>query len=312
MSGVRLDESPPRGLLSVVVTVVAGGEAVASLLDALANQVDPPAMEILVPYDDSVPEVGELARRFPAARFLSLGQLRTAAPIATAAGQHELYDRRRSAALRVASGELVAIVEDRGIPRPDWARTAVTLHQAPWAVIGGAIEPSTTTRLGWALHVCDFSRYGLPFESRAVEWVSDVNVVYKRRAIDSTRQIWQDRFHEPLVHWDLMKRGETLYLANSLVVDHHRPPSTLGRALAERFHWGRLFGHIRAREVGAGRRFALIAASPLIPLVVLSRHCRTQARQGRGARVLRAVPLLSLLLGAWTAGEVWGYVTRRP
>lgn len=312
MTGEVPDEPGSDPLLSVVVTVVAGGHAVAALLDALTVQVEPPPMEILVPFDQSIADVALLAGRFPSVRFLDLGQIGTTHPIMSAAGQHELYDRRRSAALSAARGELVAILEDRGIPRPDWARTAVTLHRAPWAVIGGAIDPAPCTPLGWALYVCDYSRYGRPFESRAVEWVSDVNVVYKRRAIESTRAIWNERFHEPLVHWDLLKRGETLYLAAELVVVHHREPGTLARTLAERFHWGRLFGHIRAREIGTGRRLALIAAAPLIPAVVLVRHCRIQLKQGRGGQVLRAVPLIGLLLGAWAAGELWGYVTRRP
>ncbi len=298
-------------LLGVVVTVVDGGEAVARLLTALTTQRDPPPMDIVVPFDASIDEVAALAPRFPSVTFLPLGALATEAPLATASGQHELYDRRRSAALAATRGDLVAIVEDRGIPRPDWARVAVRLHRQPHAVIGGAIEPAPSRLVDWALHVCDFSRYALPFPARPVEWVSDVNVVYKRGALERTRPLWRERFHEPLVHWQLRTEGETLWLSPELVVDHHRIPRPLGRLVRERFGWGRLFGAIRTRAVGPGRRVLLTLAAPLVPVLLLARHARVRFRRGEGARFLAAIPILLLFLVAWTAGEATGQATGR-
>jgi hypothetical protein len=159
--------------------------------------------------------------------------------------------------------------------------------------------------------VCDYSRYSLPFAAGPVDWVSDVNVIYKRRALELTRSLWHERFHEPLVHWELQRRGEELRLDPSLVVDHHRAPAPLGRIVRERFAWGRLFGAIRARDLGLGRRVVLALASPLVPLVVLRRHARVQRRRGESGRLLRALPVLLLLLAAWSAGEAWGQLTGR-
>jgi hypothetical protein len=305
-------DSSREPVLSVIVTVVAGVDAVASLLDALASQIDPPSMEVIVPFDVSAPEIAGLAPRYGGVHFLDLGVVPTGYPATTAAGQHELYDRRRSAALAVARGDLIAIVEDGGLPRPDWARTAARLHQQPWAVVGGAVEPVQSTSLGWALYLCDYSRYGLPFRSGEARWLSDVNVVYKRRAIESTRAVWQERFHEPLVHWDLMRRGEVLYLAADLVVDHQRRHGRLASTLEERFRWGRLFGHIRSRELGALQRLALILAAPLVPWVVFARILRAQAARGRVTLCLRVMPMLLLVLGARSAGEAVGCATGRP
>ena len=62
----------------------------------------------------------------------------------------------------------------------------------------------------------------------------------------------------------------------------------------------------------APRRIALIAAAPLIPMVVFARHAVAQARRGRTARVIAAMPALAALLGAWSLGEVWGYITGEP
>lgn len=309
MSEARATGGDP--LLSVVVTIVEGGDAVRRFLEALTTQRDAPPLEILVPFDDTVAEAHALARDIPGVTWLPLGRVATAAPASSAAGQHELFDRRRAAALGVARGELIAILEDRGIPRPDWARTAVRLHELPHAVIGGAIEPAPARLVDWVLHVCDYSRYALPFAPGVVDWVSDVNVVYKRGVLDRTRELWRERFHEPLVHWQLQRDGETLYLAPELVVDHHRVPRPMGRLVAERFGWGRLFGAIRARAVSPARRVLLSLAAPLIPPVLLVRHARVRFRRGEAGRFILALPVLLLFLAAWTAGEAWGQLTAR-
>lgn len=303
---------PPDPLLSIVVTVVDGLPALGDFLAALRDQDDPPPLEVLVPYDDSVAEVAQLAPSFPAVTFLAIGPIPTTRPLASAAGQHELYDRRRAAGLARARGSLVAILEDRGVPRADWARTAVRLHAIPAMVIGGAIEPSAGRLLEWALHVCDFSRYSLPFPQREAEWVSDVNVVYKRIALESTRELWRERFAEARVHWELARRGETLLLSPELVVDHRRVPRRLGTLLRERRDWGRLFGATRAAEVPTGRRLLLCLAAPLVPPLLLWRHAKVWRRRGEGARFLRALPVLVMLLTAWTVGETIGQLTGRP
>ncbi len=303
----------PDPLLSVVVTLVDGGDVMRRFLDAVTGQIDPPPLDVVLPYDSSVTAVAELAADYPEVRFLDLGEIVPERPVDTAAGQHELYDRRRAAGLAAAKGDLVAILEDRGAPSPDWARTMVRLHgRLPHGVIGGAIECAPGDTLNWAFYVCDFGRYGLPFESGPVTWVSDVNVAYKRAIVDETRELWKERFREPIVHWALLERGETLYLSSEAVVEHQRPSTTLGVLLPERFHWGRLFGHIRATHMGPLRRAAYALAGPLIPPMLLVRHGLTQRRKGKLARYLRAAPLAAILLVAWTAGEVWGTVTGRP
>jgi hypothetical protein len=299
-------------LLSVVVTVIEGGVALERTLAALDAQEAPPPLEVLVPYDETVAGIGELAVRFPAARFLALGRVITEHPPSSAAGQHELFDRRRAAGVREARGQLVAIVEDRGTPRADWARTAVRLHTTlAHAVIGGAVDPLAPRLLEFAAHVCDFGRYTPPFDDGPRAWVSDVNVVYKRAALEQTRALWAERYHEPVVHWALQHAGETLYLSNALVVRHQRTPMAVTALLRERFHWGRLFGVIRGRSMPLVRRLAFGLASPIIPPMLYARHVGALAGKGRLVRVLAATPALLLLLVTWTAGEAAGVLTRR-
>ena len=299
-------------LVSIIVTIVDGKEVLERFLHAVTAQEDPPALEIIVPYDESVNDTKGFSATFPEVNFLPLGVIKPENSIHTAAGQHELYDRRRAAGLAAATGDIITILEDRGIPRSDWAKTLVRLHEQPYGVIGGAIEcEEPCSLLNWSFYVCDFSRYGLPFESGPVSWVSDVNVSYKRPMLEQTRSLWKDRFSEPVVHWSLLEAGETLYLSSDLVVEHCRPKTSLAVLLPERFDWGRLFGHIRAMHLPARQRYTYILISPLIPPMLLLRHALTQYRKGRLGRYIKAIPLTFILLLFWTAGEAWGNLTKK-
>jgi hypothetical protein len=309
--GLALNADPT---LSVVVTIVEGGECLRDFLGSITSLDDPPPMQIIVPFDDSAIYVPTIRDQFPGVEFLDLGRLSPTYPIASAAGQHELYDRRRAAGLAAATSEIVAILEDRGQPRPDWARAVISLHNNNENnVIGGAIQcRDPIDAVSWALYVVDFGRYALPFESGPAAWVSDVNVSYTRKALDDTQHLWKDRFHEPIVHSFLIDQGEELFLSNELVVNHFRPPVALSQLISERFHWGRLYGYIRTNQFSVLQRNLFILAGPLIPPVLWIRHGRMQARRGRGLRTLRAFPFIVILTTAWAIGEVWGCITRTP
>lgn len=306
------DATAARPALSVVLTVVEGGASVERVLHALASQVGAPPIEVVVPYDDSIADISALAARWPAVRFLALGPVPTEQPAHSAAGEHELFDRRRAAGLAVVQGDLISIIEDRGAPRADWARTAIALHaEMPHAVIGGAIDPEPSALREFAIHVCDFTRYTSPFTRGPRDWVSDVNVVYKRRALEQTRALWKERYQEPVVHWSLQQAGEVLWLDDRLVVEHQRKPVGWSVLLSERFHWGRLFGAIHGRTLSAPTRATRVLGAPLVPFVLWLRHARAHAAAGRLGRVIAATPQMLVLLAAWTLGETTGVFTRR-
>ena len=300
-------------MLSVVVTIVDGGATLERCLTALATQTEAPPLEILVPHDDSVSGIAPLAVRFPSMRFLPLGSLPTRYPAMSPGGQHELFDRRRSAGLRAATGDLVAILEDRGAPARDWARTAVRLHGSlPHAVIGGAVDNGVDRTLNWAVFFCDFGRYQPPLEAGPRDYVTDVNVCYKRRALEATRALWSERYHETTVHWQIQRSGETLYLTPELLVSQARDGLRLGALLGERLSWGRLFAYTRARERPVGARLALAALAPALPFLLLARQLRLQLGKPTLGRWIVAAPAALLLLVAWSAGEMAGYMTGKP
>lgn len=300
--------------LSVVVTIVDAGETLERCLQAIAAQRGAPALEVIVPWDDTIADIPALSRRFPSYRFLAMGPVATARPAHSAAGQHELFDRRRSAGLAATTGEIIAILEDRGAPRPDWAARMLASHAAlPHAAIGGAIENGRDAILNWAIYFCDFNRYQRPFDAGPRTYVSDVNIGYKRGALEATADLWRERYHETTVHWALQRAGETLYLTPDFAVDQYRRDLRLGALLGERFAWGRLFAYTRAREATAVKRAALAVLAPLLPGLLFLRHLRLQvSKQVSLGWFVRASPVVLLCLTAWSLGEAAGYVTKRP
>jgi hypothetical protein len=302
------------GPLSVVVTVVDGGAALRRCLTALTSQADAPAMELLVPYDSTIASVAQMALEFPAVRFVDAGQPAGQPALSSARGQHALIDRRRAVGLAAATGDLVGVVEDRGVPRPDWAAAAVRLHRSlPNLAIGGAVENGRDHWLNWAVYWCDFGRYQLPFDRGPRHYLTDVNVVYKRPALEQTRAIWREKYHEPLVHWALEGAGETLLLTPELVVDQMRDGLTVTALLQERLAWGRLFGSLRVHGSSPIRRIGLTVLAPLLPAVLFWRMIRDQVSKGAPpGRLIRVAPAALILLSAWAAGEALGYATGKP
>jgi hypothetical protein len=292
--------------LSVVVTVVEGGAALERCLAALSRQTDAPAMEVIVPFDDTIRDVTHLAAAYPAFRFVDIGEIEGAGRRRDAYTQHMRYDCRRSAGLATARGRYVAMLEDRGWPRPDWAREMVALHEhMPHAAIGGAVENGAVGSLRTAVFHCDFGRYEPPLQAGDADYVTDINICYKRAALDAVRPLWEMRYQEVPVNCALRKHG--LHLSDRPRVVQQRGPLRLGDALAERVQWGRTFGLVRGRAGSRVAALGRVAAAPLVPAVLLWRHVRKQLASDRPpSRFVPAVPLTLLLMLFWALGEAIG------
>ena len=288
--------------LSVIVTVVSGREALRGCLAALQSQIEEVEAETIVPYDDWSREIGELSREFPRVRFhddREPGEIRS---------RHDLYDRRRAVGLALSRGRVVAMTEDHVVPAPDWIRRILAAHGQSHAVIGGAIENGIDRPLNWAWYYCDFGRYGRPFAEGPAAYASDVNVSYKREALESVRELWKNAYHETTVHWALRARGVELWLTPEAVVFQHRPRMGLGQAYRERIEWGRVFAETRVEEIGLRHRLLFLLGTPVLPCLLLWRVWGNMRRQRRTMRqMLTALPVAFFLLTGWALGELMGY-----
>jgi hypothetical protein len=266
-------------------------------------------MEVIVAYDDLTSEVARVIERFAWVKLVDIGTCAAASP-RDASAALERIDRRRSAGLGTARGRLVGMLVDRGWPRPDWARRMVDLQdREPCAAIGGAILNGAEGALRRAVFLCDFGRFQPPLADTDPEYVSDVNVCYNRSALESTRTIWEPRFKEAAVHWEMRERGEKLLLSDEPVIVHQRGPIRLAALIRERIDWGRNFGRVRGAESTSLKCLLWATLAPLLPFILLMRQFQSQLRNGRADRgFYGAIPALIVLLTFWSLGEFLGYL----
>lgn len=297
--------------LSVVITVVGGIGSLRRCLAHLVPQIQGQPIEVLVPYDCSIAWVAALQWEFPQVQFLDMGPLTTKCRPETAAAAHEIYDCRKSHGLSAARGDILALLDDSGAPDPDWCDCLLEAHRMPHEIIGGAVEYEGRGLLAWAVYLQDFSRYQRPLREGPAACLTDINVSYKRRALQAVRRTWDERYNEITVHTALRQMGATLWRQPGIVVRQDRKPGSLWATLRERYCWGRLFGSVRVAELSPVARFIYIVLGPIIPLVLVARMARKAAEAGQRRRFFFALPVLLVVAAAWCVGEVTGYVTRR-
>jgi hypothetical protein len=291
--------SSPELKLSVVVIVLAGGHHLERCLEALRRQETPPSTEVIVPHSQGMSGAESLATRFPEVRFLPMPG-------------RPSYAEARTAGLRSARGEILAITEDQCIPPEGWCANVVAAHAGPYVAVGGPVEKQEPdTPINWSIYLRELGTYMPPVNEGPSECLTDCNVSYKRQALEAIEPVWQDAFHEPQVHAALREHGGTLWLTPSMLTFQQRTMQ-LGPAIAERYEFGRLYGSLRVEAASAPRRLLLALATPMLPFVLLGRVILTVLRKGRHmAACLRALPYLVLFSLAWSWGECLGYLTGR-
>lgn len=297
--------------LSVVITVVSGAEHLSRCLAALLKQGDgqPEGMEVIVPFDRHDTAIPQLKSEFPEVRFYPV----TLSIDAPAGLCHEHFDELRATGLHLARGKLVAILEDHEIPASDWYKNIMKSHASPHAAVGGAVENGIDRPINWATYFFDFGRYQNPVPAGPSQFLTDVNVAYKRTALGAIKHVWQHGFHEPAVHDALLSQGETLWLSPEIVVHQYRSGLRLAHAIRERLIWGRYFSGNRVAGANPARRLAYCALSPLVPFIILAKMFFNVLTKNRlGGKFLQALPYTLLLAVAWSWGEFIGYATGRP
>jgi GT2 family glycosyltransferase len=299
--------------ISIVMTIVDGGQTLVDCLDALMKQEGGNKIEVLIPYDQVTRDAGSLADNYPEFTFINLGDILGGGMPKDALAMHKFYDTRRAAALKVADAPLIAIIEDRGLPAPNWVSEMIALHsEYPHGVIGGAVDNAVDNPWNWAIFFCDFGRYQAPIHVENPEYVTDTNICYKADTLMRHRDLWDERYVESELHWAMARAGETMMISDRAVTRQNRPSMPLRALLSERYHWARMFGQVRGAEISLIQRLKYILAAPILPFVLLLRHARRQKAKGRHVgRFWRSAHLTFLLLTAWSAGEFVGYLEAR-
>ncbi len=300
--------------LSVVVAIVGDTTSpradVAHLTENLqrltSGQIDPPSIEVIVPYLNHVDGIEALSNVFPQVVFLPVNDIDMSA---YQGGGREHHDVIRARGMQIAKGRLVALLEDCALPAENWARAVVDAHESDFAGIGGAIENSVDRALNWSVYFCDFGRYQNPLPPGPSDFASDANTSYKAADLALIAPVWEKSFREVVVNEALKQKGRTVALDPSIIVNQNRKGLSLGDALQERFVWGQSYAATRNVSLSFPKRLFYAALSPILPALLFFRHASTaQSRKNNFGAFMRAAPLTVLLLMSWSFGEAIGYL----
>lgn len=283
--------------LSVVVAAWSGKEELRRCLTAVLSQTRPPEDEIIVARNFALDGGDSLRREFPTVIDLPLAR---ATPV----------PQLRGAGLAVARGTVVAFLEDHCACGPGWRDAIMRAYTQPFDAVGGPVDLAKGGHpLDWAVYFYDYARFTPPMMSGPVGSLSGANASYKHsflQALGSTAL--QEGVLEVTLEREIHRRGLAMYLSSEAIVVHGKHHSA-GHAIGLTFSLARGYASARVAGFGALKRGGLAAVMPLLPLLLLSRILSSAARTRRHlARLAMALPWLLLLLGAWSIGELTGYL----
>jgi glycosyl transferase family 2 len=286
--GVKFD-------LSIVIAAWPDVRGLSSCLESILAQRDA-AVEVLVASSQSFDP--ELVLRFAEVNWLQ-------------GGPERLIPQLWSLGIASARGGIVATTTAHCVPKHDWIARMREAHvRLDAAGIGGPIEaPRGGSAVEWATYFLRYSNYFNYHCEQNVHEIAADNASYKREGLEAHRDAMSGGFWEPDFHRLLFAEGKALAFVPEIRV---RLATSFGFGwfCAQRLHHGRQFGAARVREAGAALRMIRIVSSPLIPAVLLAKVFARVLRSRRDlAPFFLSLPVLLAFILAWTAGEVWGYLS---
>ena len=283
--------------MSVILLTADTFDPIRKSVAALSRQTVQDQLELIIvcPAEDELGLEEELPG-FHSVRILSVG------PIITTS-------KARAAAIRIATGPVVALAEDHAYPETGWAEAMIEAHKQPWAAVGAALKNANPGIVSWVALVVDYGRWVVPVPSGEIDDVPGHNSSWKRSLLlDYGSQLEYMLPALTFLNRDLEAKGHKFYLeSNARVV--HLQVSKLGACLHEQFNVARLYPARRAQNWPWYRRAFYVCGMP----VLLMRHVKGWIRHIRridpsGGLLIRTFPMLMLMTLVWGTGEIFGYV----
>jgi hypothetical protein len=292
--------NPP---LSIVVIPLIGHDVLANCLDRLPLS----DVECIVVLRETLGAVKSWEQRYPSVHFVTTA--------------HNPVPLRRECGLRVATGDVVGIIEDTSWPDHGWCAAALSAFADPQAVAAGG-PVRIASRLPSRYRALGSSEYGAfaverhpnpasggSLEDRpvAASRVPGNNMAFRRvDLIEAVGEEGDGLFEGPVCVTLLSKGGRIVYhprmLVTYAVCDRHNA------SLATRLHHGRIYAaQVRGRTWCS--RLAHLAKVPLLPIVLTARAMGSLSRSTSLRARLQILLWLCLLESAWAIGEAIGALT---
>lgn len=287
--------------VSVIVIAICSLPQLERAIRAIEDQVFAGGVEIIVAADPRLGDLSGLRSKFPKCVFVSSADARTPIELTVIA-------------LREARGERIVLTEDSCIASPGWLSAITSVSPQGRGAVGGVVEamPGISNAM-WAFCYVDFFKYMRPLAAGPAPTLSVCNVAYLRSDLSEVAEAWSKGFVETEMHGLLEKKFGPLWLTPDAEVRVVRNVES-GDAVYERYAFGRLFGAARIAESPMSRRLFYLAASPALPVLLMSRMlAKARTDSALMKRFIAAMPELLAMVFAWSWGEALGYLTgRRP
>jgi hypothetical protein len=216
----------------------------------------------------------------------------------------------RAAGIRAATAPIVFLGETHSFPHPTFAERLLSAHESEWdVVIPGIANANPASAWSWASFLMDYGMWLDRLPGGQIGGGPTWNVAYRTSVLaefDGGLETAMEHGDE-LAVWFHARRGRA-WFEPAAHLDHANV--SLARPwLEQRYLCGVLVANARKRRWGIGKRALYVAASPLIPAVILYRLRAPVAKLLRAGE-LPGGTLPALVLGTLlrTAGEVVGYV----
>lgn len=216
--------------------------------------------------------------------------------------------------LAAARGGVVAFTIDQCVVRDGWAHAALMGIAGGDAGVGGPIAlAADASRTARAIYYLRYSAFlaSDAATSRRVRDIAGDNAAYRRDVLLRYEGAFDRGFWEVEAHHRMRADGDTLALIPGMTASFGGSPA-LRPFLRHRFAHGAHFGAWRV-AAGGRRPWQIVAAAPLVPLVLLIRVGRAVVRSGSGlGAFLGAGAPFAALAMAWATGEAAGAIRGRP
>ena len=284
--------------LSVVIASRNAERTIEACLSSLRGQETNEDFETIV-VDSSTDRTAELIEQgFPQVRLYRFAE-------------RKFCGDARNIGVSRARGQIIALTDADCRASKTWVDEVLRAHRSPYLAIGGAIASAEPANLvGWAAYFCEYSNWMPRSEPRSLDDIAGANMSYKRGAFDRYGPFLEGTYcSDSEFHWRLGRDHHRLRFLPNIVVFHHSIDD-FGEFVAHEFEHGASFARVRTRARGFSRprRLVYVLLGPLIPFKVMFQVLRNNLEN----RVylyhfLRALPLVTLGILSWSAGEVVGY-----
>jgi hypothetical protein len=205
-------------------------------------------------------------------------------------------------AIAQSRSDWVAILHADAVPAPGWfaaMHEAIARGPRPDGYIGPVEPRFPPSDPRMTPYLTEYVQFHRPLD-RTLSEVPGNNLVLPRTRLEPSGDFSKTR---------LLQRGLSPQLLETAVVLYSRP-FRLSEYCGRRFRHGRAYAAARTPRLSILLAVPLTAALPLVRTARIMRHA--WRHQPLRLPSLRRLPAIILAESFWSAGELAGYVTRRP